>query len=158
MAFTEFDLFSDLAPTIWTATSLLITTSNSNMKTYILTQPIHNYHCCHLAISCNCSVSFSNACNYHMQVKLFFSAVCDFFVCESNISKTTKRICAKFTGKTCLVPRSDEFECQGQRSRLPGTKNALCTRIAPGSDGMERARCKQRQGAANGTIPSLPRG
>jgi len=30
---------------------------------------------------------------------------------------------AKFTGKACLVPRSDEFECQGQRSRSPGTKN-----------------------------------
>ena len=55
-----------------------------------------------------------------------FSAVCDFlfcfFVCESNISGTAERICAKFTGKTCLVPRSDEFECQGQRSRSQGTK------------------------------------
>jgi len=29
-----------------------------------------------------------------------------------------KRICAKFTGKTCLVPRSDGFECQGQRSKF----------------------------------------
>jgi len=27
-----------------------------------------------------------------------------FFVCHSNISKTTERICAKFTGNTCLVP------------------------------------------------------
>jgi len=27
---------------------------------------------------------------------------------------TTERICAKFTGKTCLVPRLDEFECQGE--------------------------------------------
>jgi len=44
------------------------------------------------------------------------------FVCESNISGTAERICAKFAGKTCLVPRSDEFECQGQRSRSPGTK------------------------------------
>jgi len=38
---------------------------------------------------------------------------------------TAERICSKFTGKTCLVLRSDEFEnfeCQGQRSRLPGTK------------------------------------
>jgi len=31
-----------------------------------------------------------------------------------------ERICARFTGKTCLVPRSDEFECQ--RSTSPGTK------------------------------------
>jgi len=42
-----------------------------------------------------------------------------------------ERVCAKFTGKTYLVPRSDQFECQGQRSRSPGTKNALCTAIAP---------------------------
>jgi len=28
-------------------------------------------------------------------------------VCESNISGTAERICAKFTGKTCLVRRSD---------------------------------------------------
>ena len=40
---------------------------------------------------------------------------------------TIDRICIKFTRKTCLVLRSDEFECQGQRSRSPGTKNALCT-------------------------------
>jgi len=38
------------------------------------------------------------------------------------ISGTAEPICAKFTGKTCLVPRSDEFEGQGQRSRSPGTK------------------------------------
>jgi len=31
----------------------------------------------------------------------------------------------------CLVPRLDEFECQGQRSRSPGTKNALYTSITP---------------------------
>jgi len=32
------------------------------------------------------------------------------FVCVRNISGTDERICAKFTGKTCLVPRSDEFK------------------------------------------------
>ena len=39
-----------------------------------------------------------------------------------SISGTAERIRAKFTWKTCLVPRSDEFECQvkGQRSRSPG--------------------------------------
>jgi len=26
--------------------------------------------------------------------------------------------CANFTGKTCLVPRSDEFKGQGQRSKV----------------------------------------
>jgi len=35
-----------------------------------------------------------------------------FFVCESNISETVDQICSKFTQKTCLVPCSEEFECQ----------------------------------------------
>jgi len=43
------------------------------------------------------------------------------FVCYSNILGTAECFCTKFTGKTCLVPRSDKFECQGQRSRSPGT-------------------------------------
>jgi len=29
-----------------------------------------------------------------------------------------ERICAKFTEKSSLVPRSEEFECQGQRSKI----------------------------------------
>jgi len=37
----------------------------------------------------------------------------------------TERICAKFIWKTCLVPRLDQFEGQGQRSRSPGTKTAF---------------------------------
>jgi len=62
------------------------------------------------------------------------------FLSESNISGTAERICAKFTGKTCLVPRWDEFEFQGQRSRSPKTKNALCTPIIPFcSDGTVRS-------------------
>ena len=48
---------------------------------------------------------------------------------RQRIAGTTERICAKFTPKTCLVLRSDEFECQ--RSRSPGTKNALCTHNTP---------------------------
>jgi len=32
-------------------------------------------------------------------------------------------MCAKFTGKTCLVPRSDEFECQGQSSKVKVTRD-----------------------------------
>jgi len=42
---------------------------------------------------------------------------------------TTERICAKFTRKTCLVLRSDEFECRGQKSKVKVTrdKNVLCT-------------------------------
>ena len=39
-------------------------------------------------------------------------------------------------------PSLDEFECQGQRSRSPGTKNALYAPITPDSNGMERAGCK----------------
>jgi len=31
---------------------------------------------------------------------------------------TAERICAKFTRKTCLVLRSDEFECKGQKSKV----------------------------------------
>ena len=40
-----------------------------------------------------------------------------------NISETAERICAKFTRKTCLVPRSDEFEGQGQRSKANVTRD-----------------------------------
>jgi len=47
------------------------------------------------------------------------------FVCVWNISGTNEWICDKFTRKTCLVPCSDEFECQGQRSGSPRTKNRV---------------------------------
>jgi len=63
---------------------------------------------------------------------------------EPNISGTAERICAKFTEKTSFVPRSDEFECHCQRSKVKVTrdKNALCTSITlPGSDEMVRFRC-----------------
>jgi len=48
-----------------------------------------------------------------------------FFLCVWNISRTAEWICTKFTQKTCLVTRQDEFEGQGHRSRSPGTK-AMC--------------------------------
>jgi len=60
-----------------------------------------------------------------------FSTVCDFFVCffvcHSNISGTAQRICAKFTGETCLVPRSDilKFKVKGQGHQ--GQKHAVHT-------------------------------
>jgi len=46
---------------------------------------------------------------------------------------TAERICAKFTRKTCLILRSDEFERQGQKSTVNVTrdKNALCTHNTP---------------------------
>ena len=40
------------------------------------------------------------------------------FVCAWNIPGTAERLCAIFTGKTCLVPGSEEFECQGHRSKV----------------------------------------
>jgi len=55
-----------------------------------------------------------------------FSAVCDFlffFVCAAIIWGTPEWICAKFTGRTCLGPRLDEFECQGQRSKFKVTED-----------------------------------
>jgi len=39
------------------------------------------------------------------------------------IAGTAERICAKFTPKTCLVLRSDEFECQDQRSKVKITRD-----------------------------------
>ena len=47
------------------------------------------------------------------------------------MARIAERICAKFTRKKCLVLRSDEFECQCQRSRSSGTKTALCTQNTP---------------------------
>ena len=53
-----------------------------------------------------------------------FVTFCLCFVWVSNISGMAERICAKFTGKTCLVPRSESLnvKVKGQRSRSPGTK------------------------------------
>jgi len=46
---------------------------------------------------------------------------------------TAERICTKFTQKTCLVLRSDELECQVQKSKVKVTrdKSALCTHNTP---------------------------
>jgi len=51
------------------------------------------------------------------------------FVCHSNISGTAEQICAKFTGKTCLVRRSKEFECQGHGHQ--GQKMRCALRSTP---------------------------
>ena len=56
-----------------------------------------------------------------------------FFVWVCNVSGTAERIYSKFTGRTCLVPRSNEFECQGQRSTSSGTENALSATVTPAS-------------------------
>jgi len=82
------------------------------------------------------------------------------FYCESIISGIAEQICAKFTWKTCLVPYSEtslNVKVRGHGHK----KNALCTPITlpspppPGSDEMERARCKERHAAAHGTVASL---
>jgi len=64
------------------------------------------------------------------KVLLLALSVTFLFVCASYILGMAERICAKFTRKMCLVPRSDEFVCQGQRLRSQGT-NVLCTPITP---------------------------
>jgi len=45
------------------------------------------------------------------------------FVWVWNISGTAERICAKFTEKTWFIHRSDEFEWQGQRSKVKVTRD-----------------------------------
>jgi len=82
-----------------------------------------------------------------MRLASLLTQLCFVFVFESNISGTAERICAKFTGKTCLVPRSVDIECQCQRSKVKVTrdKNALLAAITTG---------RQR----TCSIPSLPGG
>jgi len=74
---------------------------------------------------------------------------------------TAERICAIFTRKTCLVIRSYEFECQGQRSKVKVTRNkeravhsehpaVLTEWNAVVADNVAQA--------ANATSPSLMRG
>ena len=64
-------------------------------------------------------------CFYRTQVRLFLAlSVITLFFCHSNRpilgTNGSADFCANFTKKTCLVPRWDEFECQGQRSTSPG--------------------------------------
>ena len=57
-----------------------------------------------------------------------------------------------------MVPRSDEFECQGQRSKVKVTrdKKRAVHSHHPGSLRMVRARCKRPHAAADRTISLLP--
>ena len=58
-----------------------------------------------------------------------------YLLCMKSGTAERIRICAKFTRKTYLVPHSDEFKGQGQRSRSTGTKttffalSAACVRF-----------------------------
>jgi len=54
------------------------------------------------------------ACSELRKVLFLAPSLWWFFVCVWNVSGTAERICAKFTRKTCLVPRLDELEGQGQ--------------------------------------------
>jgi len=73
------------------------------------------------------------------------------------MTATAERICAKFTRKTCLVLRWNNFECQSQRSKVEvtGDKKTRCALTT--SLGRERPRCITSR-AADATIRSLQRG
>jgi len=77
--------------------------------------------------SCSCITTFHNVSIftmdtnvYHMQWtaegSVFGTISLWFFVCVRNISGIAERISTKFTWKTHSVPRSDEFQGQGQPS------------------------------------------
>ena len=75
-------------------------------------------------------------------------------------TETAERICVKSTWKTCLVPRSDEFESQSQRSKAKVTrdktgKTATSSLLTVHCKACA-IRCKCR--AADGTIPWPPGG
>jgi len=42
---------------------------------------------------------------------------------RQRMARTAEQICAKFTRKTCFVLRSNELECQGQKSKVKVTRN-----------------------------------
>jgi len=60
---------------------------------------------------------------------------CDFFYVLLNISETGERFCAKFTGKTCLVPRLDESSNSSQR----GTKHVFRANLVQISSATSRS-------------------
>jgi len=75
--------------------------------------------------SCICSVCLVTqslhfiATHSELQKVLFLvPSVCHFFLFVYEISRgTAERICSKFPRKTCLVPRSDEFEGLGHHGQ-----------------------------------------
>ena len=79
---------------------------------------------------------------------------------RQRMTGTAVRICAKFTLKSCLVLRSDEFEYQGQRSRSPGTKTRSALKTPPpyGRNGTPSLQITNVTLAADATIRSLQRG
>ena len=75
------------------------------------------------------SVSINRLCFYSMQYAVncirftVFGTVCDISCLYMKYLRNCWTDFTIFTGKTCLVPRLDKFEGQGQRSRSSGTKN-----------------------------------
>jgi len=87
-------------------------------------------HWTHISLNVYCKIIVTATSELRKVLFLVLSAT--FLVCVWNISGTAEWICVKFTGNTCLVPCLDEFECQGQRSRSPGTKTGFSADI-PGT-------------------------
>jgi len=74
---------------------------------------------------------------------------------------TAEQICAKFTHKTCLVLCSDEFEYQGQKSKVKiirDKKRALHSQHPPVSTEWNMLIANNVTQAADATILSLLRG
>ena len=71
------------------------------------------------------------------------------FVCDSSISRMAEWFCAKFTGKTCLVPCLDKVEFQGQRWRSLGTKTEKLLHHPQWQCIVRRKRCKWCHPAAD---------
>jgi len=64
---------------------------------------------------------------------------------RQRMARTAERICAKFTWKTRLVLRSEELECEGQKSKVTVTrdrKRTVHSEHPRRVDGMERPRCR----------------
>ena len=107
--------------------------SCTNFDDYFVQLPLQPYLYSEIDSSCGSSVAaIHESClvyyyrtQWTAEGSVFGAVSLWVFVCVWNISGTAERICAKFTRKTCLVHRSDEFKDQGQRSRSPGTKTAF---------------------------------
>jgi len=74
-------------------------------------------------------------CSHRTHVLCFWRCLWLFCLCVKYLeNRTAERICDKFTGKTCLVPRSDETSLnvrdKGQRSRSSGTKTGFSALLA----------------------------
>ena len=96
------------------------------------------HHTLNVSLHCLVKCLAFTACSELRKVlflALYVTVLIFLFVYEISLA-TAERICVKFARNTCLVPRSDEFECQGQRLRSPGTKMCYALPSPSGSDGV----------------------